>query len=230
MALPVLNDTPKYDLKIPSTNKKIKFRPYLIKEEKILMMASESGDGTQMMNAIMDTIQACVQSDVKVDELTTFDIEYLFIKLRSKSVGETSTVNLSCNSCKEPNEIVIDLESIECVGNTKDKFVKLNDEITIEMKYPSYKDFDLNQDENEMGFDILAKSMSAVLTEDSRIEMADETSENIRAFLESMTKEQFEKISSFFLEMPQVKHNIQYNCVKCENHNEIELKGIQSFF
>lgn len=230
MALPVLNDTPKYDLKIPSTGNKIKFRPYLIKEEKVLMMAAESGDGAQMMNAIMDTIEACVQSNIKVDELTTFDIEYLFIKLRSKSVGETSTVNLSCSSCKEPNEITIDLESIECIDNTKNKFVKLNDEITIEMKYPSYKNLDLNQNENEMGFDILTKSMSAVLTEDSRIEMADETSENIRAFLESMTKEQFEKVSSFLLEMPQVKHNIEYDCVKCGDHNEIVLKGIQSFF
>ena len=126
MALPVLNDTPKYELKIPSTGKKIKFRPYLVKEEKVLMMAAESGDGVQMMSAIMDTIQSCVQSQTKVENLTTFDIEYLFIKLRSKSVGESSTINLSCESCKEPNEHVIDLESIECVGDTKDKLIKIS--------------------------------------------------------------------------------------------------------
>jgi hypothetical protein len=230
MALPVLNDTPKYELKIPSTGKKIKFRPYLVKEEKVLMMAAESGDGVQMMSAIMDTIQSCVQSQTKVESLTTFDIEYLFIKLRSKSVGESSTINLSCESCKEPNEHVIDLESIECVGGTKDKLIKISDEVTVEMKYPSYKDINLNQDENEMGFDILANSMSAVLTEEDRIEMADETPENIRKFLESMTKEQFEKVSTFLLDMPQVKHKIVYDCVKCHEPNEIELKGIQSFF
>jgi len=230
MALPVLNDTPKYELTIPSTGKKIKFRPYLVKEEKVLMMAAESGDGRQMMDAILDTIQACIQSSTKVDSLTTFDIEYLFIKLRSKSVGETSTVNLTCNSCKELNEHTIDLEKIECVGKAKDKFIKLDDKITIEMKYPGYKDIDLSRNENEMGFDLLANSMNAVLTEDDRIEIADEPTENVRAFLESMTKEQFEKVSSFLLDMPQVKHNIEYDCKKCGEHNKIELKGIQSFF
>ena len=231
MALPVLNDTPKYELEIPSTGRKVKFRPYLVKEEKILMMAAETQDGAQMMDAILDTIKACVQSDLKIEDLTTFDLEYLFIKLRSKSVGESSTINLSCKSCKEPNEHIINLEEIECVGSGSEKYIQLDEKITVEMKYPSYKDLDMNAPEDEMGFKVLANSLKAVLTDkDERIEIEDEPPESVRAFLESMTKSQFERISEFLLSMPQVKHTAEYDCVKCGEHNNVELKGIQSFF
>jgi len=230
MALPTLNDTPKYELEIPSTGKKIKFRPYLVKEEKILMMAAETRDSTEMLNAILDTIKSCIQQDVNIDSLTTFDIEYIFIKLRSKSVGELSTINLNCVHCQEANEHTINLEEIQCSKSTKNKLIDIDEKITVEMKYPSYRNIDLNGDENEMGFNVLANSLSAVITEDERIDIEDETPENVRAFLESMTKEQFESVSSFLLEMPQVKHTIGFDCEKCGEHNTLELKGLQSFF
>lgn len=230
MALPTLNETPKYELIVPSTGRKLKFRPYLVKEEKVLIMAAESRDGTQMLNAVMETIKACIEKNFDVDSLTTFDIEYIFLRLRSKSVGEVSTVNLSCSSCNETNEHSINLEEIECTGANKEKFIELDDRITVEMKYPGYRHIDLNGSENDMGFNILANSLSAVITEDERIDVEDETEENIRAFLESMTKEQFEKISSFLLGMPQVKHTVEFDCKKCGEHNTIELKGLQSFF
>ena len=230
MALPVLNDTPKYELEIPSTGRTIKFRPYLVKEEKILMMAAETQDGSQMMSAILDTIKACVQGDCKVEELTTFDLEYLFIKLRSKSVGETSNIMLACKSCEAQNEHTINLEEIECVGSGSEKFIELDDKVTVEMKYPGYKDLDINADDDEMGFNVLANSIKAVLVGDERIEIEDETPENVRAFLESMTKDQFERIGEFLLKMPQVKHDVVYDCVKCGETNTTELRGIQSFF
>lgn len=230
MALPKLNDTPKYDLIIPSTGKKVRFRPYLVKEEKVLMLAAETKDSTQIMSAVMDTIEACVQLPLDVNKLTTFDIEYLFIKLRAKSVGESSNITVKCSSCEHMNEYSINLDDIECKGNKKDKLIQIDDKITIEMKYPSYKDIDLNDDETELGFKLLANSMSAVITEDERIDIEDETPENVRSFLESMTKEQFEKVSSFFLDMPQVKHDVEFDCEKCNTNNKIELKGIQSFF
>ena len=230
MALPKLNETPKYELNLPSTGQKIKFRPYLVKEEKVLMLAAETKDTAQIMSAIMDTIQACVQTPLNLSKLTTFDIEYLFIKLRSKSVGEVSNINLACKSCKEPNEYTVDLESIECVGGTKSKIIELDDKISVQMKYPSYEDIDFNEDESSLGFKLLASSIEAVITDDERISLEDETPESIREFLESMTKDQFDKLSDFLLDMPQVKHEVKFDCTKCGNHNQVELKGIQSFF
>src|SRR6056300_979503 len=114
MALPSLNDTPKYELKIPSTGKKIKFRPYLVKEEKILLIAAESKDKDQMLGAIIDTINSCVQGNLNVNDLTTFDLEYLFIQMRAKSVGENASLNIKCQSCEEDNEYHMNLEDIRC--------------------------------------------------------------------------------------------------------------------
>lgn len=230
MALPKLNEVPKYELIIPSSGEKVKFRPYLVKEEKILMMAAESKDSKEMLNAVLDTIEACVQSKLNFEKLTTFDIEYLFIKLRSKSVGEVSNILLPCKSCEHHNEVSINLEEIQCKGLTKDKYVKLDDKVTVEMRYPSYKDIPLDENENEMGFKVLAASLNAVLTEDERIKIEDESPENVRDFLESMTKEQFEKIAAFLVDMPQVKHTVAFDCEKCSEQNKVELKGLQSFF
>lgn len=230
MALPKLNEVPKYELTIPSNGEKVKFRPYLVKEEKVLMLAAESKDTNQMLNAVMDTIEACVQTTLDFKKLTTFDIEYLFIKLRSKSVGEHSNITLSCSSCEHHNEVSIDLEQIECRGIAKDKFIKLDDKITVEMRYPSYKDISISENDKEMGFRVLASSLNAVITEDERIEIEDESPESVRAFLESMTKEQFEKVSSFLMDMPQVEHTVEFDCSKCNEHNKIDLIGLQSFF
>lgn len=230
MALPKLNELPKYELTIPSSGQKVKFRPYLVKEEKVLMMAAESKDGNQMLNAVLDTIESCVQTKLDFRSLTTFDIEYIFIKLRSKSVGEVSNIILACKSCEHSNEIEINLEEIQCKGMNKEKYVKLDDNITVEMKYPSYKDIPLNENETEIGFKLLTASLQAVITEDERIEIEDESPESVRDFLESMTKEQFEKISSFLLDMPQVKHTAHFNCEKCGEENTLELKGLTSFF
>lgn len=232
MALPKLNENPKYTLTIPSTGKKVKFRPYLVKEEKVLLIASESEDPNQMMDAILDTLNACVQEKVKMDDLTTFDIEYLFLKIRSKSVGETSTLNVNCTDCKDPNEYVVNLEDIECSANKNvSNLIELDDRITVEMRYPSYKNILLQENnEEEMGFQIIANSLQAVITDEERFEIADEPPEDVRAFVESMTKEQFEKISMFLVDMPQVRHTVEFECKSCGKPNEIELKGIQSFF
>ena len=231
MALPVLNDTPKYELEIPSTGERVRFRPYLVKEEKILMLAAESQDSNQMMNAILDTIQACVQSDLKVRSLTTFDLEYLFIKLRSKSVGEKISLNLKCQSCEHENEYVMDLEQITC-GQVKPRsnVIELDDKISVVMRYPSYIDFQDIKEEGEMGFNILANSLDAVITEDERIDIADEAPESVRRFLESMTREQFEKITKFLFDIPKVSYDLDFDCNKCGEHTHLELRGIQDFF
>lgn len=228
MALPKLNDTPKYELKIPSTGKRVKYRPYLVKEEKILLMASETKDNQQIMNAVIDTIHACVQGDLK--NLTTFDLEYIFVNLRAKSVGETSTIGIRCESCEHSNEAMIDLNQVECTKVGKNKVIQLDENVSVEMRYPSYETMALDGDETELGFEVLASCIEAVLTEEERIPLSEEPKESVKEFLESMSNQQFEKVSNFLLDMPVVKYDLKYDCEKCGHHNEVEVRGMQNFF
>jgi hypothetical protein len=230
MALPVLNDKPKYTMTIPSTGKKIRYRPYLVKEEKILLLASQTEDVKQMMDSVVDTVLACTEGNLKKENLTTFDVEYMFLKIRSKSVGEIAEIGLKCEECKEVNKTSINIEDIECVGGRDNKHVRISDEVAIEMKYPTYSSIDYVDDETELGFQIISQCLKTVITEDERIDMEDETPQSIRNFLESMTKEQFETVANFLEDMPQVKKNVDYVCQKCGHNNHLELKGISSFF
>lgn len=230
MALPVLNDTPKYELTIPSTGKKVKYRPYLVKEEKILMMASETGSQTQILNAMMDTIKACIQSDLDTSTLSTFDIEYIFLQLRSKSVGEISKIMYKCSECESENECDINLDNVVCHVPKKDRLIKISDDVAVEMKYPNYDGLDLEGDESEMGFKILATCIDAVLTQEERINVADESEESVKNFLESMSKQQFDKLAEFLTDIPSIKYDLEFDCEKCQHHNVIEIKGIQNFF
>jgi hypothetical protein len=230
MALPLLNETPRYEFVIPSTGKKLKFRPYLVKEEKVLMMASESKDPKQMMSAILDTVVSCAVDTINPNSLTTFDLEYLFIKLRAKSVGETSTLSVNCDNCSHKTKYSLNLEEIECKQTKPNNKIKINDKITVEMKYPGYKDIEISEDQNELGFSLLASSIAAVYTENERIDVSEEPKENVRAFLESMTRTQFETITTFLQDMPVVKAHVKFNCEKCQTLNEFDVKGIQSFF
>ena len=138
MALPRVNSSPKYDTMIPSLNKTVHYRPYLVKEEKVLMMALESNDNKQMLNAVVDTIQSCVTEDIEREKLTSFDVEWLFTKIRSKSVGETSKVSIKCESCDTENEVTIDLNQLKLTEIKEPEVIKLTDQISIKMKYPKY--------------------------------------------------------------------------------------------
>ena len=138
MALPKLNDAPKYEIAVPSTGQKVRYRPYLVKEEKVLMLAMESQDQRSALNAIVDTIESCVQDDLNTKDLTTFDVEYLFTQIRSKSVGETAKIGVTCTHCDQQNEIEIKLDDIK-VGNPDglETNIELTDNITLLMRWPS---------------------------------------------------------------------------------------------
>ena len=136
MALPKLNESIKYTTKIPSNGKQVKFRPYLVKEEKILMMALESEDKKVALDAISDTIAACIDEDINVYNLPVFDIEYLFTQIRSKSVGESSDINIKCSECSTPNQVSIDLSKIKVAVPKTIKPIKLTDDMTLTLKYP----------------------------------------------------------------------------------------------
>ena len=231
MALPLLNDVPKYTLKIPSTGKSVKYRPYLVKEEKILLLAKESKDQDQIMEAVSDTVRACTADKVRLNDLTTFDLEYLFVKIRAKSVGETVNLVLPCSECKTSNETSLNLDEVQCpVDSKKKNVIKIDDDISVEMKYPSYVEIERTEEAADAAFNIMASSLKAVLTKDERIDVSEEPRETVLAFLESMTGTQFAKLSDFVRTMPQVEHHIIFDCVECGHHNDIEVRGMQSFF
>jgi hypothetical protein len=227
MALPKLNETPKYSLTVPSTGKELRYRPYLVKEEKILLMASSSEDPKQIMNAVHDTIAACVEN-IDIRSLTTFDLEYIFIQLRSKSTGETSEILIKCPKCESQQKVTIPLNEIAVTETKVNPVIKISDNVTVVMKYPSYQD--IPSDTDDVGFTLIAASIKEVIHGDEKVDIDDEPIEAVIAFLESMTNDQFQLIAKFFEDAPSVKYDLELVCQSCGEISDIEIKGMQSFF
>ena len=231
--------TPTYELELPSTEETIKFRPFLVKEEKLLVLALESEDTKQITTAIKNVIKNCILTKgVKVETLPTFDIEYLFLNIRGKSVGEVLDVNIICPDDGETEvEVKIDLDEIKVKKNDDHKKqIKLDDSIMMEMKYPSLEqfvknNFDLN-DKNAMdqSFELIASCVDKIYSEDEVWAAADCTKKEMTEFLEQMNSSQFKKIESFFETMPKLSHTIKVKNPKTKKENEIVLEGLASFF
>jgi hypothetical protein len=230
--------TPTYELVIPSTKKKIKYRPFLVKEEKVLIIAMESEDTTQIANAVKDVIKNCIITrGVKVEELSTFDIEYLFLNIRGKSVGEEVEVLVTCpddGSTKVPMNIVLDDIGIQYDDNHSPD-IKLDDSLTLRMKYPSMDQFvknnfaidDVNVDET---FDIITSCIEQVYNEEESWSSKDCTKKELRDFLDSLSSKQFKEIEKFFATMPKLSHTIQVKNPNTDVESEIVLEGLASFF
>tara|TARA_R100000479_G_C6359256_1_gene192326 strand:- start:294 stop:1001 length:708 start_codon:yes stop_codon:yes gene_type:complete len=235
MALPKLNDTPKYSVKIPSTQMTVRYRPFLVKEEKVLLLAMESDDTNDIILAILDTISACVADNIDVKKLTTYDVEYLFTQIRAKSVGETTNVNIECESCKEPNAVSIDINSINVEGLDGINYnVQLSPDMQLELKHPTYSDIfndpTINgEDTTETLFAMIRHSMKNLKTEDEIINLENESAENLDEFIGSMNTEQFDQVRQFIDTVPVLQYDVEFDC-KCGTHNKKELRGIQSFF
>jgi hypothetical protein len=242
MGLPRVNETLNFTMTIPSSGKKVKYRPYLVKEEKILLQAFESKDTVTCLQAMCDTISSCLDEKEKVDvmRLATFDIEYMFTQLRSKSVGETSSVSIKCKECEHPNTVEIDLESLSVDVSNVDNIIKINKDISVELQYPTYKSMlagekskseSGDQEQNmEDVLEMIASSLVAVTTNDERIDCRDESPKELMLFLDSMTAGQLQLLSIFFEDMPALKHTAIFSCKECGAHNELELKGLSDFF
>jgi hypothetical protein len=239
MALPKLNDTPKYDLIIPSMNKKTRFRPYLVKEEKVLLIAAETGDINQITRATLDLIKSCLEDEIDVRKLTSFDAEYLFLQIRSKSVGETAELILLCaeDNCEHENRVTVNLNDVEVeIDKEVSNIIELTDKVSIEMKYLSYFDImnipELRNSETDVDriYNIIINSIEAVLAEDERVVMKEESKEAIEEFVNGMTSAQFEKLRKFVLNMPELKLDIKYKCGSCGHDNKTTVRGLASFF
>ena len=234
MALPRLNDTPSYSMVIPSTGKEVFYRPYLVKEEKVLLMAFEANDEKQAMKAMVDTITACVKDDIKQRSLTTFDVEYMFTQIRSKSVGETADIGIKCSECETSNEVSIDLSSVEVTKSEGGDTIELTDNISVEMRYPSFLDMSefvsTDMKESEFAYDTIVKCVDAIVTEEERYAADDVSKKELTEFVEGLTSAQFVKLANWLQGMPKMKHDVTFKCKNCGHDNEHTLEGMQSFF
>lgn len=235
MALPKLNDSIKYSLKIPSTQQEIEFRPYVMKEQKVLLLAKESKDPKQMLSALVDTIVACVYQDIDKSKLTTFDAEYLFMKIRAKSEGEKSKISVACTECEESNELEINLDEIEIPYTGVDPVIKLNDTMSLKMKYIYFEEMMANSDivngdTAQQLTETVRLSMEALLTDDERIAFKDEPREEVIEFIDSLSSPQTNAIMEYIKDSPKLSHKTKFNCSSCNHENDVSIEGIQSFF
>jgi len=233
MALPKLNDSPKYELIIPSTKQKVNYRPYLVKEEKILMMAMETQDSKATLSAVVDTIAACVQDEINTSALAIFDVEYMFTQIRSKSVGENAKLGIKCSKCEHENEVAVDVSSVVVDVPEINNVVQLTDEISIEMKWPTYKqiiEIEALGSSTSIGFDLIGKCIEAIVSDEERTLVKDVSNKEIVDFIESMTSTQFGMLSAYVEQMPKLTHDIYFECERCEEVNTRTLQGMTDFF
>jgi len=233
--------TPSYELELPSTGKTIQYRPFLVKEEKLLVIALESQDTKQITNAIKAVIRSCVLTkSVKVEDLPTFDIEYLFLNIRGKSVGEDIDVKIICpDDEKTEVNINVNLDDIK-VQKSKghSKKIKLDKNLMMELKYPSLNEFvksnfdpnDLNRSAMDQSFDLISTCIDKIYDQDEVWVAADCTKKEIKDFIESMNSAQFKQIENFFETMPKLSHTIKVTNPKTKVENEVVLEGLASFF
>jgi hypothetical protein len=231
--------TPTYELEIPSTHKKIRYRPFLVKEEKVLIMAMESEDQRQITNAIKNVISNCVLSrGIKVDQLSTFDIEYLFLNIRGKSVGETVEVLITCPDDGETQvPVTIDLDAIKVKNSpehTRD--IVLDENLTMRMKYPSLDEFIKSNFSLEDGmsvdesFQLIASCVEQIYNEEESWSASDCTKKEMITFIEDLNTKQFKEIENFFDTMPKLSHTITVKNPNTEVESEVVLEGLSSFF
>ncbi len=238
MPLPQIS-TPTYELVIPSSKKKIKYRPFLVKEEKILILAMEGEDPKAIANAVKDVIESCILSKgIRVEKLSTFDIEYIFLNIRGKSVGEDIEIMVTCpDDEKTQVPTVIHLDEIKVhIDKEHSQDIKLDDTYTMRMKYPSLNEFvktnlstggDLAIDDT---FDLIASCVDQVYSEEESWAGSDCTKKELTEFVEQLNTKQFKEVENFFDTMPKLSHTVKVINPNTNVENEVVLEGLQSFF
>ena len=231
--------TPTYELELPSTKQKIKFRPFLVKEEKLLVLALETEDSSQITTAITEVIKGCILTkNVKVEELPTFDIEYLFLNIRGKSVGEEVEVNIICPDDGETEvPVKISLDEIEVqFSDDHSTKIKIDDNLMMEMKYPSLdqfvkNNFDFNSDSSmDQSFEIIGSCIDKIFNEEEVWAVEDFSKQEVEEFLEQMNSSQFKEIEKFFNTMPKLSHQVKVKNPKTKKTSTVVLEGLSSFF
>jgi len=239
MALPKIN-VPTFEMTIPSTEQKVTYRPFLVKEEKILLMALEGKDETETARALKQIISNCCIDDIDIDKLAPFDLEYFFLLLRAKSIGETIELTYKCQNkkgktnCDNVIKFSVDIDAVAVTKNPKHtNKIDITDTIGIMMKYPALEtivntNFDTENVDDIL--DVIINCMESIFDNDSVYKMRDTDRSETKEFLEGLTQTQFIKIREFFNTMPKVAYKETIECDKCKKGNEIEIEGMQNFF
>ena len=234
MALPKL-ENPKHECILPASGQKVYYRPFLVGEQKVLLIAQESEDANQQIREMIRMINVCCD-DVTAEKLASIDLEYLFLQIRIKSVGETSDVIMECNKCKEENQLSINLESAETFreGEEVDHIIKLTPKISLDLYYPTYQiiqqlDANKTEDPREV-FSVVAKCINAVIDGDEIHGREDFTSAELNTFMDSMSVVMMEDIQKYFDSAPKMTTIADYNCTVCGKNNNLVIEGTQNFF
>lgn len=235
MSLPIILNTPTYEVELPLSKQTVKYRPYLVKEEKLLMMAMESQDQKMIMKTVQDIIEACTFGEVNAKKLPTAELELLFLKLRTKSVGETTNVGYECKACGTKNELTINLETVQLnQDKIVDSKIMLTDSVGVIMKFPTSDDVAkvLNSKDGEVKntFAIINSCIEAIFDDNGVYETASVDKKEVEAFVESLNSQQFQKIQKFFEGIPRLSHDASFDCEKCGAHNDLVIEGLQAFF
>lgn len=235
MALPKIS-TPEFFDAIPSTKQEIQYRPFLVGEEKTLLIALEGQDNKEISNAIMRLLKTCILTDgIEVDKLSTFDIEYLFLKVRGKSVGEVINASVGHTSedseCKHKTEIQINIDDIKVQGDIKDGKVMITDTVGVKMRYPTIGTvMSMKGEGTESLFGMILDCIEYIFDEEKIYNESDFTRDELADWVNNLNQGQFKNVSSFFDEMPKLKHKITWKCPKCGEDEEMMVEGLQSFF
>ena len=237
MPLPQIN-TPTYELVLPSTGKKLKYRPFLVREEKILIMALESEDMQQISTAIIETLNQCILTKgIKVEKLATFDIEYLFLNIRAKSVGETVEVNVTCPDDGQTSvSMEIDIDSIKIKKDRSHKnSIKLDDTLSMKMKYPSMdqfvaSNFDSNITDVDTTLGMIIGCIDMIYNEEESWNASESTDKELSEFVGNLNTKQFKLIEKFFSTMPKLQHTIKVTNPQTKVESEVVLEGLAAFF
>ena len=233
MALPRVN-VPQYELELPSTKEKITYRPFLVKEEKILLLALEEGDDESIARALKQIVHNCTYEKMEIEKLPLFDLEYVFLRVRAKSVGEVAELKLLCEDDGETYaDVSIPLEDIEVSfteGHTSE--IKLDDEILVKMRYPTYEMLGMDPGDMtvERTFELVGKCIDNVFEGEKVHERADFNDKDLSEFLDSLNSKQFKDIQAFFETMPKLKYEVKFKNPKTKKNNTVTLEGLQSFF
>jgi hypothetical protein len=231
MKLSEINPTPLYTIAVPSTGKKIQYRPFLVKEERALLAAYESEDAGVMLNTLMMVVKNCLTPQPK--NLTTFDLEYLFLHIRAKSVGEYTMLNFTCEECAKPTPFNVDIRKAEVVGLEKDTVIALSDNLSIKMRYPSIEEvvgIDESASQEEALKKVIVMTMDTIFSGSEALNVRDEPADELASFVERLTSKQYRQLEEFILSTPTVQLNVDWTCPSCKHSNTINLKGLNNFF
>jgi ribosomal protein L44E len=221
-----LISTPTYSTVVPSTGQKINFRPFVVKEERALLMAQEAEDTDAMLNTLDAIVHACIQTELKMP-LSTFDIEYLFVQIRIKSVEEFSTLVFGCSKCEEKTPIQLDLKKVEVFYDpAHTKTITLGEDLVVDMQYPGIHDLIGDNSSTQ----VLAKCLYRIFKGDAVENASDYTTEEVVEFLDNLSSQQYEKIEEFFSTIPETRLNLKWTCPKCGHQHDQTLRGLDSFF